>query len=374
MKIHILTGHFHPQVHPRAFRSHELATELVRQGHDVTVTSLTTIRGFDYEAYSRQTGVRVRLMGLYEETLQKSRGRNSAAGISWAGRLYRFLLTYLLDGATLFRARAIARRLQIEPDTQLVIALSTPFMCQYGLSLYMRSHAHSFVAVADSGDPFYLSRQNRRAPWFRGIEQRVYQTFRFLCIPTEAALPAYKGLLPPEKIRIIPQGFRMDHLPQGHVPRQGPVRFAYAGVFYWDIRNPEFLFRYLDGVEQPFEFHIYMRFQDALVDSLLERYSHLRNRVVMHYAVPHDNLLVELCSMHFLLNIENAHSTQLPSKLIDYGMAGRPIFSCNEGNFRPEHLHAFLLGQYEGALHVDIAQYDIRRIASQFLSLATEGL
>lgn len=374
MKIHILTGHFHPQVHPRAFRSHELATELARQGHDVTVTSLTTIRCFDYEAYARETGVKVRLMGLYEESPQKSRGRNSAAGVSWAGRLYRFLLTYLLDGATIFQARRISRRLHIDSDTQMVIALSTPFMCQYGLSLYMRRQAHSFVAVADSGDPFYLSHQNRRAPWFRGIERRVYQTFRFLCIPTEAALPAYKGLLPQEKIRIIPQGFRMDNLPQGHVPHDGPVRFAYAGVFYWDIRNPEFIFRYLNGVSEPFEFHIYMRFQDALVDSLLGRYPHLHSRVVMHYAVPHDALLSELCSMHFLLNIENAHSTQLPSKLIDYGMAGRPIFSCNESNFRPERLHGFLHGQYEGALQVDIAQYDIRRIASQFLGLATEGL
>ncbi len=370
MKIHILTGHFHPQIHPRAFRAHELACELVRQGHEVTVTNLTTFPEFDYEAYTRQTGVRVQNMGLYYETLGNRRIGNSEAALSRAGRLYRFLLTYLLDGATLFKARTIARRLEIESGTQLVVALSTPFMCQYGLSLYMRRRACSFVAVADSGDPFYLSRQNRRAPWFRGIERRVYRTFQFLCIPTEAALPAYEGLLPKEKIRIIPQGFRMDNLPQGHVSHDGPVRFAYAGVFYWDIRNPEFLFRYLDGVSEPFEFHIYMRFQDALTDRLLERYPRLAHRVVMHYAVPHDELLRQLCTMHFLVNIENTHSTQLPSKLIDYGMTRRPIFSCNAGNFQPEQLQHFLHGQYEGALPVDVERYDIRRIARQFVALA----
>ncbi len=63
MKIHILTGHFTPQLHPRAFRASELAIEFVKRGHKVTVTNLTTVEGADYLGYTKSTGVEVRNLG-----------------------------------------------------------------------------------------------------------------------------------------------------------------------------------------------------------------------------------------------------------------------------------------------------------------------
>lgn len=370
MKIHILTGHFHPQIHPRAFRSHELAAELVRQGHTVTVTNLTTIEGFDYEQYTREYGVRVENMELYKETADNSRSGMSKTGQSFIGHAYRFLLTYLLDGALFIKGRQIADRLKIEADTDLVVALSTPFMCLYGLSLYIRKHKPSFVAIADSGDPFYYSRQNKRAPWFALLERRVYSSFHYLTIPTANAIPSYERLIPREKIRIIPQGFRMDHLKLCREEPTGIPRFAYAGVFYWDIRNPEFLFQYLDKLNIPYEFHLFMRYRDALVDQLLGNYPNVEEKVVMHFSVPHDELLYQLSTMHFLVNIENVSNTQMPSKLIDYGMSGRPVLSCRKDNFSQEVFNSFMEGNYEGAMEIDVRDYDISLLARKFVDMA----
>lgn len=372
MKIHILTGHFHPQIHPRAFRSHELAAELVRQGHTVTVTNLTTIEGFDYEQYTREYGVRVENMELYKETADNSRSGMSKTGQSFIGHAYRFLLTYLLDGALFIKGRQIADRLKIEADTDLVVALSTPFMCLYGLSLYIRRHRPSFVAVADSGDPFYYSKQNKRAPWFAWVERNVYRTFRYLTIPTPNAIPSYERLIPREKIRIIPQGFRMDHLKLCREEPTGMPRFAYAGVFYWDIRNPEFLFQYLSRLDIPYEFHLFMRYRDALVDKMLEEYPNVAKKIVMHFSVPHDELLYHLSTMHFLVNIENVSNTQMPSKLIDYGISGRPVFSCRKDNFVPADFSRFLEGDYEGAMKIDVSEYNIAMLARKFSELAKE--
>ena len=69
MKIHILTGHFHPQLHPRALRASELAIELVKRGHEVIVTNLTTVEGADYQDYMKRTGVEVRVISNFVPTI-----------------------------------------------------------------------------------------------------------------------------------------------------------------------------------------------------------------------------------------------------------------------------------------------------------------
>lgn len=366
MKIHIITGHFHPQVHPRAFRARELALEFARRGYDVTVTNCWTIKSFDYDKYSYDNRIKINNVNLFITDLQG--GASKVRKISRVKKLIHFLKEYLLAGSVLFRARILASRLNIDDDTDIVIALSTPFTCLLGLSQYVKKAKKNLFLIADSGDPFYYSKQVSKAPWFKPLEKNVYKCFDFLCIPTENAIPLYSPLLPMEKIKIIPQGFRMDNLKLYDGPLDGTVKFAYAGVFYWDIRNPKFLFDYLDTLDMDFEFHLYMREMDPNVDGLLEDKPALKKKIFID-SLPHDELIYELSRMNFLINIENISNTQMPSKLIDYGMAGRPIYSCKKSSFSPVVFNNFLEGKYDGQYVVDVEQYDIKNIADKFLSL-----
>ena len=364
MIIHILTGHFAPQLHPRAFRASELAIEMARRGHDVTVTNLTTIEGADYDKYSRETGVKVHNLELY--TLTKE-GIESVSN----SRLYhlkRFCIDYFLAGALFKQSRVIAERLSVDEGTDAVISLSTPFMDILAVSKYVKKHGKKFVTIADSGDPFYYSKQSSKAPWFYLVEKNAYKAYDFLTIPTENAIPLYSPLIDEKKIKIVPQGFRMDNLNLYKGNFDGPVRMAYAGVFYWDIRNPEFLFSYLNKVQKEFELYLFMRNKDALVKELLNKYPNVKKRVYVS-SLPHDELIYELSRMHFLINIENISNTQMPSKLIDYGMAGRPILSCNSDNFSKDVFDGFMEGDYSGAYHVDVQKYNIVTIVDQFEQL-----
>ena len=366
MKIHIITGHFHPQIHPRAFRSRELAVELARRGHDVTISNCWTINGFNYDQYAKDNNFKINNLELFC-TEPNNAGINSSKK-SIVKRKLDFLKEYLLAGSVLFRSRILADKLDIDDDTDIVIALSTPFTCLLGLSLYIKRKQKSFFVIGDSGDPFYYSKQSSKAPWFKPIEKWVYQHFNYLCIPTENAIPLYSPLLPAEKIKIIPQGFRMDNLKLYHGPMGPPVKFAYAGVFYWDIRNPEFLFNYLNRLDRDFEFHLYMRALDPRVEDYLKDKPVLKSKIRVA-SLPHDELIYELSKMDFLINIENVSNTQMPSKLIDYGMAGRPIFSCKKDTFSPLLFNEFMEGNYTAQYEVDIKQYDIRNIVDKFLSL-----
>ncbi len=371
MKIHILTGHFYPQLHPRAFRANELALEFSRRGHNVTVTNCWTMTDFDYDAYAKVNNLTIVNLGLTQTKSDQSGKKAMFSADNKLSSFLRFLKEYLLAGTVPIRANRIAQNLAIAPNTDLVIALSTPFSCLWGVSKYMNKHGKHFVAIADSGDPFYYSKQYSKAPWFKIIERNVYKGFDFLTIPTENAIPLYSPLIEEEKIKIIPQGFKMDNLNLYKGDYNGPVRIAYAGVFYRDIRNPEFLFRHLAKSEQEFELYLFMRSRDSLIDEYLVKYPSLQGKIKVS-SLPHDELLYELSRMHFLVNIENLSNTQMPSKLIDYGMAGRPIFSCNEKSFSPEKLNQFMEGNYEGKLEIDIQRYNIKRIVNEIQELYVE--
>lgn len=368
MKIHILTAHFYPQLHPRAFRASELAIELAKRGHQVIVTNLTTVEGADYAEYTKSTGVEVRNLGLYKI----KRNELDRVSNSWLHHTVRFIIDYFFAGNLFRQSNRIASRIVIDEGTDAVVALSTPFMDILAISKDVSRHGKRFVTIADSGDPFYYSKQSRKAPWFRMLEKTAYQAYDYLTIPTENAIPLYSPLIDKEKIKIVPQGFRMENLNLYHGEFGSPVRMAYAGVFYWDIRNPEFLFAYLERSQIEYEFFLFIRNRDTLVDELLSKYPSVKSRVVIK-TLPHDELLFELSRMHFLINIENVSNTQMPSKLIDYGMTGRPIFSCNSANFSAEKFNQFLKGNYCGAYEIDIQKYNIVNVTNQFECLIKEA-
>lgn len=373
MEIKILTGCYYPQVHPRAFRAKELAEEFTRRGHHVEIINTTTIDGFDYEKYEKDTGISIYNIGINRTNIDNSIQKETKFTQSFVGHTIRGLAQYLLHGSFFKQAKIIIPILdQRLEGSDMVMALSTPFVCLYSLSKYVEKHGKHFVTIADSGDPFYYSKQSKKAIWFKYIERKVYKSFDYLAIPTKTAIPLYSPLIPEEKIKIIPQGFNMRNLNLYKGELEQPVKFAYAGVFYWDIRNPEFLFAYLNECKMDYEFHIFMRYEDALVEGLLNKYPNVRQHVIMKFALPHDDLLYELSKMHFLVNIENISNTQMPSKLIDYGISGRPIFSCKKDGFSENKFNQFLLGDFSGKYEVDVDQYNIERIVDNFLKLTKQ--
>ncbi len=372
MNIVIISGSFYPSIHPRAFRATELAKEFSRQGHHVTAVFCSKVKDFDYDSYSKKYNIELIPMSVF------TRNRMSEVAAQKRTTFFkikRFLIEYLLCGNLLQYARKISQgllSLDCFDKADLVIALSTPFPVHYGFYKFMKKRGKRFVAVADSGDPFYYSKQTPRAIWFKYIEKNIYELCDFITIPTANAIGQYSPICPKEKIKIIPQGFDMTNLNLYKGEFNNPVKFAYAGVFYWDIRNPEFLFKYLESINMDYEFHIFMRYADKTFLDTIEKYPNLKKKIKLRIKVPHDELVTELSKMHFLINIENLSNTQMPSKLIDYGMVKRPILSCNETNYKKEQLDAFLHGDYNGQYKVNVEDYDIRNIANKFLALLKE--
>src|SRR5690554_4540569 len=61
IKIVIVSRNMHPFISPRSFRTTELAKQLVRMGHDVTL--YTVWNDFDYSTYEKDTGIKLKNLG-----------------------------------------------------------------------------------------------------------------------------------------------------------------------------------------------------------------------------------------------------------------------------------------------------------------------
>ena len=123
-----------------------------------------------------------------------------------------------------------------------------------------------------------------------------------------------------------------------------------------------------------FRFVVYA-LDEPFTQSLLVKYkARLKDRLVVVPPIDRESLIHEMAKMDFVINFDNDNATQRPSKLIDYAMSRRPILSFNRQTFRPEVFQAFLKGDYSEQYHVDLAQYDIRRVVDQFEALVDEKI
>lgn len=240
-----------------------------------------------------------------------------------------------------------------------------------GLALFIRENKFpNTLYVADSGDPFYRSQQTKRAFYFYFLEKYVYKKFKYLSVPAEESVGAYSGLIEDFKIKIIPQGFNLEKVKLSKPKEQDKIVFAYSGVFYSDIRNPEFLFQALLNLDIDYQFDIYLREKEDFSTRLLKIYKELLgDKLNIKYGLIREDLLYELSSVDFLINIENRTSTQIPSKLIDYAITKRPIYSCNSENYKEEDFLRFLNRDYSSSKYVDASKYDIKIIAGKFINL-----
>jgi len=165
----------------------------------------------------------------------------------------------------------------------------------------------------------------------------------------------------------------MENIKLGKVSPSEKITFAYSGVFYLDIRNPEFLLKTLVGLDIDFRFDIYLRHIDGAVTNLLNKYTHLLgDKVSITYGTKRDDLIYNLSTVDFLVNIDNLTTTQIPSKLIDYAIAKRPIYSCNSTNYYKDDFLRFLRRDYSKSKYIDVSPYDIKKVANQFIELIDE--
>jgi len=141
--------------------------------------------------------------------------------------------------------------------------------------------------------------------------------------------------------------------------------FAYTGMFIPGMRDPRKFLDYLVSQDHKFKFLIYTK-DKSLLKPYLEP---LKGKLSVHDYIPRNELMKKLAQMDFLVNFDNNTSKQIPSKLIDYKLSGRPVLNIT-ADLNKNIVTEFFIGNYTHAHEIgNLNQYDICNVAEQFTSL-----
>ena len=367
MNILILSGYFYPEITPRAFRTTELAKELSRQGHSVTVYS--PLKGSDYSDLISNYPMTLKDIPIHWESFSLGKNRLFNLGVRAFNRLSSLLFEY----PNCEFVHLIPKLLQKEKGKtyDLLISIAQPHAVHWGVNSALKENPSlAKTWIADCGDPYMGCKTDtfKKPFYFKYIEKSFCRHCDYIAVPITEAIPSYYPEFK-EKIKVIPQGFDFSDSIKGTVSytKNDFPTFTFAGSIIPGIRDPRGLLEWLSTRPEQFRFHIFTNRQN-----LLKQFKDLMNgKLILHKFIPRPELLEFMKGCDFLLNLENGTSVQTPSKLIDYALCNRPILSVNSNNLDTEKIAEFLCGDYHQKMDdIDISAYDIRNVARQFLDLA----
>lgn len=367
--ILIISRTFYPENSPRSFRTTELAKELARQEHGVTVLLPANVKSSEMLDFAMQHHIKLE---FYQPLVWKGLKRSKLFGdlSRKFGRLL-FLFFEYPNIEIYFKLPKYLKTITKKYD--LLISIAVPHENHWAVAKFQRNKKLADTWIADCGDPFVGNKLESMSPpfYFRSLENNFLKTADYISVPTAGAISAYNPKYR-DKFRIIPQGFNFENVQLAqYSPDSTKIRFAYAGgVAPSGIRSPHQLINYLLSKEEiDFEFHIYSK----NLESLRQLEQQANGKLVLHQAVSRDVLLYELSKMDFLVNLDNGMDTASPSKLIDYALTKRPVLNVSPQNIQKQLVDEFLKRNYTNQFITDnIEQYNIVNVAKSFLKLSDD--
>ena len=359
MKILIISRNTFPKQGPRAFRTAELSEELARQGHKIVLYSVQG--SFDYTDYENSTGI-----------VMKNIKTNWATEANDGSIIYNMVDKILYHAFhRLFFFPDIEFRYLINdiikknPGFDLLITIAYPHSIHMGAARAKKKYPNLFPKkwIADCGDPFFFNPFINAPRYMEKYEREWCELADYITIPIKEGM---KGYFPEyhHKIRIIPQGFDFSKTPITDYKKNDIPTFAYAGSLYGK-RDPIGFVKFLSKYSRPFKFCIFTR------GTLPKEYKDLLGgKLEIIVGKNRQECIFELSKMDFLINFTNPSAIQSPSKLIDYGIAKRPILNVNIPFDNYTEFDEFMEANYLHQHQIDnLDDYKIENVAKKILSL-----
>ena len=389
MKIGIISYFFYPAITPRAFRAFELVKELEKQSHDVVV--FIPDIDYDYQADSNLKNVTIKEIppGFYLNKKNRNvvSSKNSDSKVDFSiqnnnkisKRIKTKLINWFYPGAFSFEfgfTCGIALR-QEKETFDILISIGLP-ICSH-LAVFIGTIFNKKlcnVALADYGDPYSFNRFINPPFFHKWFEKLILSRIDIIMVPTINAIGSYTYFKDEKFIKVIPQGINFMNIRLSEVSKQDSIiKFVFAGNFYSGIRDPKELFDFLVEYENPFKFILYTdKMNDDNMNLIKPYLIALGNKIEINNLLPRIQCIYEMSKADFLINIYNTSSEQTPSKLIDYYLTRRPIFSYTPGAFDKSIFNLFLQKNYTFDISntIPIEDFKIETVVKNIFNIVEE--
>lgn len=378
-KILIVSYYFYEENTPRSHRAFELARELSKY-YDVKV--LTTKKNIPKEFFKKYNNLTVEyvergfLLNKSTNSFNNIRNIQKKEGIkSKITKAFKKIYGYFFWDRQIEASYFFYKYLKNEKENyKSIISIAFPFSSHLGVYLGLLKNKNiTNNLILEYGDPFYYNKSLNLIYYFRILENLMLKKANYIVLPIEKAKEAFKKYNVEEKIKIIPQGFKLDEYTLEKYEENTTPTFVYAGIFYEKIRNPIKILKALNKINKNFKFIIYSD-KDSIQkmisgESIINEIENSNEKIILNNSIPRKECIKEMSKADFLLNISNINQEQSPSKLIDYGIAKRPILSVTQDTFDENILVEFLNGDYHNQTIIDLKKYDIEVIGKQYKNL-----
>lgn len=365
-KILIVTYGFYPVQSPRSFRATELAIELARQGHEVTILGPDRAGIDDFLSEHK---LRYISYGDIHWKIPKWPGNGRISQL--INRAMVRGLSLLMEYPSLQLMFLLKKILKELSGFDALISIAVPYPLHWGVASTWQKDSTKNPAkvwIADCGDP-YFGRENDtfKVPfYFAWIEKWFMKKADYITVPTETAIKGYFAEFH-HKIKVIPQGFRFKEYNGKRSVPEDVVHFVYGGGFIQGRRDPRELIRFLN--EQcntlKFRFDIY-----TTTPHLADIHIGPGVSIFVHSPVQREEFLEIASGADFVVNFNNIGTVQTPSKLIDYAILNKPILNITTGNLDKYNVLKFLNRDFsQNYIISDAQQYRIENVAKKFLDL-----
>ena len=268
--IILVTSLIPPKNTPRANRTIELAKELAKQGHNVTIYAI--LGKYDYSDFENKYNLKINnLSKIYFSNLTSDE-LSKTGKISNLISIFLHKLIEFPDIELVFKFKNILKK---ESNIDLLITIGMPFPIHWGAALNKGHKNFPKNWIADCGDPYMGNKFTKPFFYFKYIEKWFCRKVDYLTVPIEDAKAGYYKEFY-DKIRVIPQGFNFDEYKITTKTKENQVlTFVYAGAFYKGIRDPSRFVEYICTLKYDFKFIIYTKnkslvapFKEVLGDKL----------------------------------------------------------------------------------------------------------
>jgi glycosyltransferase involved in cell wall biosynthesis len=359
MRLLIVSHSYRPRISPRAFRWSSIAEHWASKGHTVDVVCARS-PGLSPEEILDRVCVH-RPNGGYGESLRavwelrrvssrqvvKAVGEPSQSSTELLPRVVKLVndtvwrRLYWPDYACLWWRSAIstAQRLLSTGSFDAFVTVSLPFTSHLvGLSLKRRFP--NIPWLVDIGDPFCFMDQTPPNNFLlyrslnKWVEGKVFQNADAISVTTPETREEYCrqfGAVS-NKITVIPplvSSIKARESRHSNPTQCNVCRIVYAGTLYRAIRNPRHLLQLFTTLVErgrPWELHFLGALHDC--EPEFNAVAHLLKRnIFLHGCVNRDEAIRHMQGADLLVNLGNAATYQLPSKVVEYAMLRRPILN-----------------------------------------------
>lgn len=338
----IVSFSYAPRLNPRAFRWTAIAERLAASGHAVEVVTSWVPGAAENETVG---GVRIHRAGW--KLLERGRSGTGGAGAgggsiepgllgSVARRLWRGVCWPDVTANWYFPAlRVAAPLLEARPDAALVSV--APSFTAVAVGHTLRRRRGGLRWILDLGDPFsFLVETPPNNPLLysglnRRFERAAFRAADAVSVTNRRTADRYGAEFPESagKITVIPPLLSAQVSPAPVRARDGALRIVYLGTLYQGLREPDFLLALFGAACAaspgfPLELHFY---GDAGVCApVLEHHrAGSGGAVQLHGVVSRADALEAMRNADVLVNLGNETAFQLPSKVVEYAAAGKPV-------------------------------------------------